>query len=142
MTKSRVILYKEHHLYLIKMTDPERKRYAILLVEDDSYIGENTKEVLEEFGHRVLLYQKGSEVLTDLDDEMVYSIAIVDHYLYEEYVSGIEVIAALKKKYPERPIICSSGATYGISEADATIRKPYNLNDLDPLIQQLMQRKS
>ncbi len=125
------------------MTDQQRKGYGVLLVEDNYDIGEMTKERLEKsYHHMVLWYQKGSEVLDDLKDDIVYSIAIVDRYLYEEYVNGIEIITALKRKYPERPILCSSAATYGISEADATIRKPYNLYDLDSLIQQLMQRKS
>lgn len=121
------------------MTDPQRTGYGLLLVEDQERLGETRKELLENHGHTVLLYHDGLKVLDDLRKEgIIYSVAIVDRQLDD--IDGDDVIKALKKEYPHRPIICASCSPFGVGYVDATIQKPFTSLELDKLIRQLMTR--
>ncbi len=122
------------------MTTEPKKGYGILLVEDNECVAETKKDLLERHGHSVLLYYDGLNVLDDLGKMGIcYSIAVVDRQLGE--ISGDEVIRALKKEYPERPIICASASPYGVGYTDASISKPFTISELDQLIRELMSRK-
>jgi len=58
------------------------------------------------------LYNSGLTLLNDLEKEdFLYSIAVVDRQLND--INGDDIIKALKKKYPQRPVICSSGWLHG-----------------------------
>ena len=92
--------------------------YSILLVDDDPDIDKFAR-LWENRGHVVIQYYRSEDLREDLRDGIDYQVAIVDRSLSEFDGDGDQIMAELKEKYPNRPIICLSG--WGTSEAKPRI---------------------
>jgi CheY-like chemotaxis protein len=101
----------------------------ILLVDDNAQGVAARKTVLEELGYRVTTATSGEEAL-ELFGRQKFDLVVTDYKMPR--LDGLELIAHLRKRTPEMPIILVSGYvdTLGLSEAstsaDAVIQKSAN----------------
>ena len=113
---------------------------AILVVEDE-VCGDYYQKYLEGQGHVVMVYKDGQELLGDLENDLLYDIAVVDRSLPN--VDGDVVIGKLKDKYPRQPVICTSaygGALSRVARADAHLDKPFSIEDLEVTIKRILKQ--
>jgi PAS domain S-box-containing protein len=79
----------------------------VLIVDDEELIRLNLRAVLEDLGYRVVEAANGREGL-DLFDSERPGLVLVD--LMMPVMDGLSMIAALREKNPETPVIVISGA--------------------------------
>ncbi len=116
-----------------------------MLVIDDS------KETVDGLYH---FFSRKYEVFTALDglvglkvfetEEDGFDIVITD--LVMPYISGVDVISLIKKKYPGTPVIAITGwgehpgALAKEAEANIVLDKPFDLLDLDCRVTKLLSK--
>ncbi|SRR5579883_760600 len=101
----------------------------ILLVDDNTNGLKARKTLLEEMGYRIATGSNGEDAL-DHFAKQKFELVITDYKMPR--MDGLELIAQLRKRAPEVPIILISGYvdTLGLNEdntgADAVIQKSAN----------------
>ncbi|MFQ5898814.1 MAG: sigma-54-dependent transcriptional regulator [Candidatus Methylomirabilia bacterium] len=78
----------------------------ILIVDDERAIQTSLKGVLEDEGYRVAAAGSGSEALARIADEAP-DLVLLD--IWMPGVDGLEVLAQLKRVYPDQPVVMISG---------------------------------
>ena len=131
------------------MTEREKIRMKIAILEDQPAILELFTTVLELAGHRADPYHTGTALVETLftpqsrSDPLPYDLVIVDLYL-PGTLSGLEVINSIYQRIPPEtlPIILTSATSQNeLSELQAhlptvaVLRKPFHLKDLLALIE-------
>lgn len=112
---------------------------TILLVEDEIFILDTTRELLELLDHRVFAARSGSEAL-DILVEQNGQIDLVLLDLSLSDINGLQLLPKLAEEYPELRIVICSGALP--DELDfkkyptvtGILNKPFELKELRELV--------
>jgi CheY-like chemotaxis protein len=123
---------------------PEKGSGTILVVDDEEYILNADKAMLNELGYEVLLANGGKEALRVFDENKDrINLLILDLIMPD--LSGELVYDRIKSLRPDIRVILSSGYSIeGQAESilkrgcDGFIQKPYNLNQLAQKIKQIL----
>ncbi len=115
----------------------------ILIVEDEEPIAEVVATVVEEAGYTPVVAAHGRAAL-ELAREQWPALLITD--LMMPYLSGAELIVALRAEAEARgettiPIILMTAASLSLARAagaDAVLRKPFDLVQLEDLLQRFL----
>ena len=75
---------------------------AILVVDDDQDMRELVRDVLQDRGHQVGLAESGQEALKRLS-ETDYAVVLTDLRMKE--IQGMELLAEIKRTYPDTSVI-------------------------------------
>lgn len=117
----------------------------ILLVDDNLNGLAARKTVLEELGHKLTIASSGKQAL-EIFKEHKFDLVVTDYRM--PHMSGLELIAELRKLEPGLPIVLLSGFVdaLGLNEAgtgaDAVIQKSSNeVAHLIRAISRLLRRK-
>jgi DNA-binding NtrC family response regulator len=118
------------------------KKQRILIIDDNEHIVEAIKVFLDR-KYEVFTASNGADGLAVMDKgEEGMDLVITD--LIMPYVSGVEVISAVKKKYPDTPVIAMTGwgehpaAMATDARADRLLVKPFGLESLDGCVTELL----
>ena len=125
-------------------TLPEKGSGTILVVDDEAYILDANKAMLNELGYEVLLANGGEEALRVFDENQDrIDLLILDLIMPD--VGGEIVFDRIKSKRPDIRVILSSGYSIdGQAESilergcDGFIQKPYNLKQLASKIKDIL----
>jgi CheY-like chemotaxis protein len=114
----------------------------LLLVEDNADLLDLTLMMLEELGYEATGVASAEDALALLEKE-AYAMLVTDVTLPK--MSGIELVALARSRYPQMPVVVASG--YGrMSALDGDdvryLKKPYQLRDLQQVIEQSLQQKA
>jgi len=82
------------------------EKLAILAVDDDRLVLNNTAAILEDGGHRVLQAVSGRQALQILAEEKV-DLLVTDYAMPE--MTGAQLADAVRKGWPELPVLMVSG---------------------------------
>jgi two-component system, response regulator, stage 0 sporulation protein F len=115
---------------------------TILVTEDEELLSEIYRDTLEKEGYRVLTALTGSSALSHLEaaepDLVILDIKLPD-------MSGAQVLEAIRKKYPDLPVImCTAYDTFRdehefwSSKISYYIVKPVVLDDLKGKIRRIL----
>ena len=115
----------------------------IWLVEDDEYLGELTRTVLEKRGFIVKTFINGQDVLTAMTMELP-DLIITDNFLPDQ--SGLEICRIVKSNPDTKhiPVIITTGqldcdeiesSPDDILKPDGCLIKPFDIENLIILIQ-------
>ena len=107
------------------------KRYKILVVDDEQEIRDMCKRALERAGYRVDLSQNAQEALELLEKEKDYELVLTDLKL--PGVDGLELIYAIREKYPRCKTLLMTGTLPGNNTTTDTadcLRKPFGFMEL------------
>ena len=123
---------------------PEKGSGTILVVDDEEYILNADKAMLNELGYEVLLANGGKEALRVFDENKDrINLMILDLIMPD--LSGEIVFDRIKSSRPDIRVILSSGyCIEGLAESilkkgcDGFIQKPYNLNQLARKIKEIL----
>ncbi|MBX6423259.1 response regulator [Thermosulfurimonas sp. F29] len=110
----------------------------ILLVDDETLLGETLRELLELVGHEVFYTdhaRKAQDILRERGHEI--ELAIVDVILPE--ISGPELVVWIRKHYPHIRILCITGYTptpepEPCGSGVPVLFKPFGLEELKPYL--------
>ncbi len=109
----------------------------ILAVDDDGLVLFNTLAMLEDLGHVALEARSGSEALDILEKNPV-DLVITDQAMPQ--MSGIQLIAAIKERWPNLPVILATGYAElpaGVIQAVPKLAKPFSEAELASTITRL-----
>ena len=123
---------------------PEKGSGTILVVDDEEYILNADKAMLNELGYEVLLANGGKEALRVFDENKDrIKLLILDLVMPD--MGGEIVYDRIKSSRPDVRVILSSGYSIeGQAESilkkgcDGFIQKPYNLNQLAQKIKEIL----
>jgi len=87
-----------------------RRRYAVLLVEDDDGVRQLTRRILEDFAYAVLEARNGTEALAHLDAGSPRIDAVVSDVVMPG-MGGRELVGRLRLRRPDLPVLFLSGYT-------------------------------
>lgn len=127
-------------------TPPWRGR--VLVIDDNPDLRELIGDALVQEGYQVTLAPDGSKGAQALRSQPM-DLAITDIFMPEK--DGIEVIALLKKEFPNTPILAISGAARHATRAgvdylsmarkfgaDRVLRKPFDIDELLELVHEVL----
>jgi signal transduction histidine kinase/CheY-like chemotaxis protein len=131
------------------LTDEESfaRGEILLLVDDEEYLLETTKVLLEQYGYRVLTAENGEKAIEIFNSEKTkISLVILD--LLMPGMGGLRCLNALLKIEPEVKVIISSGYMSSSKQREAMdkgavgfIQKPYRLQDILNLVREALDKK-
>ena len=104
---------------------------TILAVDDDALVLANTRAMLEDLGHTVVLAYSGEEALEQLDRTAAVDLVITDHAMPR--MTGTELATKIAARHPGMPIILATGYAELPASADAALprlSKPYRQDAL------------
>ena len=110
------------------------KSCRILAVDDDDLVLMNTAAMLAELGHHVFEARSASQALEILDNTPV-ELVISDQAMPK--MTGLQLAHAIRKRWPDLPVILATGYSEASVLADLTlpkIAKPFLQGDLDRAI--------
>jgi FixJ family two-component response regulator len=120
-------------------TPPAPSRGEIWIVDDDEWVADSLKSLLETIGYDVQSYNSGADFLAD-DRRGASGCLIIDQHM--SGMDGLEVVDCLQKRGAPVPVILISGrldthikeraASLGVT---SVLEKPFAANLLIDLIQ-------
>jgi CheY-like chemotaxis protein len=117
----------------------------VLVIEDDAQVAEFAMLLLRDLGHETTLAMNATAALELLGDDggpfdLVFSDVVMPG------MSGIELASLLRARWPELPVVLTSGYSHVLAEDGRhgfpLIHKPYSAEDLSRVLQQAIARHS
>ena len=121
------------------------KQFNLLVVDDNQEILSTIEKYFRKRNYNVVTAEDGLEALKLLKSkDCIFDLIVTD--LVMPYVSGVGVISIIKKEYPKTPVVAITG--YGESpealaleaNADLVIEKPFNLDNLERSVGELLSK--
>jgi len=111
----------------------------ILILDDETIVGERLKASLEKDGHNLQIFTSSVEALKSLK-EKIFDIVITD--IRMDDISGIEILEHVKKKSERTKVIMITGyATLDVARESLTkgafdfIAKPFKIKEIRKAIE-------
>ena len=121
---------------------PEQSREQICVVDDDEWVADSLKSLLETFGYDVQSYNSGADLLAD-DGRRAAGCLIIDQHMPR--MDGLDLVDRLQREGVRAPMILISGrldtttkeraARMGIT---SVLEKPFAADRLVDLIRTLL----
>ena len=122
------------------------KPFKLLLIDDDEPVLANLCIFLRDKKYDVTSASDGLEGLKLFEnDQQGFDLVITDIVMPK--ISGMGLISIIKKKFPDTPVIAITGwgeypEAFAIeSQADKVLSKPFELSELDKVINELISSK-
>jgi PAS domain S-box-containing protein len=108
---------------------------TILAVDDDALVLANTRAMLEDLGHTVIMAYSGEQALEQLDQTQAVDLVITDHAMPK--MTGSDLAKTIMARRPDMPIILATG--YAELPADAPenllrLSKPFSQAELGEMV--------
>ncbi len=117
----------------------------ILIVDDERDIRELIGDILEDEGYSARLAGNSSEAMAEVE-KATPSLIILDIWLKDSKMDGIDILKVVKRDYPDVPVVIISGhgnieiAVAAIKQgAYDFISKPFNIDQLLVVIRRAME---
>ncbi|MBD3232992.1 MAG: response regulator [candidate division Zixibacteria bacterium] len=114
----------------------------ILIVDDNQNMSSLLTEILEVFDFKGVNVESGDVALKHLKDER-YDMVITD--LKMPGMSGEELFRAVKKEYPDLPVVVITGYSVSapdtqkvLTDADGFLHKPFKVTDVEGLLKDVL----
>jgi CheY-like chemotaxis protein len=104
---------------------------TILAVDDDALVLANTRAMLEDLGHTVVMAYSGEKALEQLERTSAIDLVITDHAMPK--MTGSDLAKRILARRPDLPIILATGYAELPIGADASLprlSKPYRQDAL------------
>ncbi|PLX49189.1 MAG: response regulator [Desulfobacteraceae bacterium] len=122
------------------------KPFKLLLIDDDEPVLANLCIFLRDKKYDVTSASDGLEGLKLFEnDQQGFDLVITDIVMPK--ISGMGLISIIRKKFPDTPVIAITGwgeypEAFAVeSQADKVLSKPFELSELDKVINELISSK-
>jgi DNA-binding response OmpR family regulator len=120
----------------------------ILIIDDQDFVRDVERRILESVGHQVLTARDGEEGVQVLRRERI-DLLVCDVFMPDR--DGLEVIREVRREYPGVRIVAVSGGSFDSKQdvlpatleelgADATLHKPFNSGELCAVVDEVLRR--
>jgi CheY-like chemotaxis protein len=115
----------------------------VLVVDDEEFILETTREALRDVGYRVLTATGGEEALRMLE-EVDGAVDVVVTDLRMPDMNGFDLIRTLRARNPSLPIVAASGVADGRTDealdagAHTFLAKPFSAETLQSALHEAL----
>lgn len=106
---------------------PASPPLKVLAVDDDMLVLTNTRAMLEDLGHAVLVATSGQQALALLERTPGIELVITDHAMPR--MTGAELLTTIAHRHPRMPVILASGFAElppGTEAGETRLAKPYD----------------
>jgi CheY-like chemotaxis protein len=113
---------------------------TVLVVDDDALVLQSTAAMLADLGHRVLEASSGREALEHLGRAHSVDVVITDQAM--PGMTGVQLAATIKQRWPHLPVILASGYADLPSQLEPSpirVSKPFGQDRLARAIRESMQ---
>lgn len=144
-------------VYLPVSEDPDERRSGsdgtisartgdgerVLVVDDEEFVLETTRQALRDGGYRVLAAEDGDEALRQLDEHDGQIDAVITD-LRMPNMDGLDLINTVRAQHPNLPIIAASGMADGRSDeakqagAQTFLAKPFSEEELQGALHEVL----
>jgi PAS domain S-box-containing protein len=110
---------------------PQRRPLTVLAVDDDALVLANTRAMLEDLGHTVVVAFSGEQALEQLGNMPAIDLLITDHAMPK--MTGVDLAKEVARRRPGLPIILATGYADLPPGTDAglpRLSKPYRQDAL------------
>ena len=114
----------------------EHSQGTVLLVEDSRDVADVTTTMVEQLGYRVVRAENAAEALRHLQQGVQVDLVFSD-IVMPGAMSGIGLAEACRERFPEVPVLLTTGFTDALQAADGRfdiLRKPFELAVLERAI--------
>jgi PAS domain S-box-containing protein len=114
------------------------RRLKVLVVDDDVLVAMNTTAMLEDLGHEAIEVHSGRHALDALAASPDFDLVITDQAMPQ--MTGVQLIAAARQKWPDLPVILATGYADLPEGADRDLPrlgKPFMQSDLERALRQI-----
>ena len=112
----------------------------VLVVEDNLEVGRFCTQILEDLGHRPVWTENAEAALTALAASPEPFDAVFSDVVMPG-MGGIALARLLREKFPELPVVLTSGYSHVLAQDDAhgfeLLRKPYSAQELAAMLRQV-----
>lgn len=129
------------------MSVSDKKKYKILMVEDDADLCSSWVDLFTLIGHDLICYQRGMEALADLDTLKTCDLVMSDFYLPD--INGVDLIQRVRQYKPGLKAILLTGSrdTAVLDVANklpdcAILHKPINIELIENQLEELLATQS
>jgi CheY-like chemotaxis protein len=118
-----------------------RRRFSVLVVDDDALVRMGTVDMLEDLGHTVIEAGSAAEALTILQAGANVNVVITDQAM--PGMRGTELASQLRERYPTLPVILATGYAElpnGEGPGLPRLSKPFRQEDIAAIFDRIPQR--
>jgi len=118
---------------------------GILVVDDEAFIRETARQILEGAGYRVLTASDGAQGLAVLADHGDEIVAVLTDLMMPE-IDGVAMIRSLRGPYPDLPVVAVSGLDDAMAQqaleagASRFLAKPFTAESLCAVLSDVLAR--
>jgi len=117
-----------------------QEQNTVMVVEDSRDVADVTTTLLEQLGYRVVRAENAAEALRHLQQGIEVDLLFSDIVMPGQ-MDGLALAQTCKERYPELPVLLTSGFSDAASAADGRfdiLRKPFELSALERAIDAVM----
>ncbi len=119
-------------------TAPPISARTVLVIDDEDLVRDVVARMVEDLGYAAITAPDGQSGLDALDEQQIDAV-LVD--LTMPAMSGVDVVAALRQRRPNLPVVVCSGYdrdSRGPIQADAYLPKPFRIDALERTLAKLL----
>jgi len=118
----------------------DRVPLVVLAVDDDGLVLTNTVAMLDDLGHTGVAASSGEEALEILRQQDSVDLVITDYAM--PHMTGLQLADAIKREWPELPVIIATGFAEMESEAQSMpkLAKPFTEAELVNELERIVRR--
>jgi CheY-like chemotaxis protein len=124
------------------VSEPPATALTVLIIDDEDLVRDVVARMIEDLGYAAVTARDGATGL-DMIERGPIDAVLVDMTM--PLMGGDEVIAALRKRHPNLPVVLCSGydrASRGPVTADAYLPKPFRIEALERTLAKLLPLRS
>ena len=112
----------------------------VLVVEDNVELRAMTRTALQSAGYQVSVAASGDAALQLLENGLVVDLVLTD-IVMPGSVDGNDVIARVRQRWPDLPVILTSGYANSVSDDCDFLPKPYTTSALHECIARVLRQR-
>jgi PAS domain S-box-containing protein len=122
-------------------TAVDQPALTVLAVDDDALVLTNTVAMLDDLGHVGIAASSGKQALAILDERRAVDLVITDYAMPQ--MTGLELANAIKKQWPDLPVVIATGFAEMTEESDGSLlklAKPFTEAELSDVLDRVVLR--
>jgi signal transduction histidine kinase len=117
----------------------------ILVVEDNSQVGEFAVQLLVDFGYTTTLALEAQSALALIEADPTAFDLVFSDVIMPGTLTGVDLAVEIRRRWPELPLVLTTGYSNVLAEGGGegfdVLRKPYSVETLSNLIRNVLGRK-
>lgn len=117
----------------------------ILIVEDNTQIGDFAVQLLVDFGYTTTLAVEAQSALALIEADPTAFDLVFSDVIMPGTLTGVDLAVEIRRRWPELPVVLTTGYSNvlveGGTEGFDVLHKPYSMETLSKLIRAVLRRK-